>query len=147
MDVSSYEKCAFCCCFFLLDISDCYRSPCENKGTCIDGVNSYTCACVPGFEGKNCTIGKLLRCRGANFRPIEHNKSRKKLHQQYTVSSVTIFINILLIHQPMGMFSRSNRAHLLSKEHRKSVCFLVFHQILMTVIPARVKTTVLVLTE
>ena len=47
----------------------------------------------------------------------------------------------------MGMFSRSNRAHLLWKEHRKSVCFLVFHQILMTVIPARVKTTVLVLTE
>ena len=147
MNVSSYEKCAFCCCFFLLDINDCYRSPCENKGTCIDGVNSYTCACVPGFEGKNCTIGKLLRYRGANFRPIEHNKSRKKLHQQYTVSSVTIFINILLIHQPMGMFSRSNRAHLLSKEHRQSVCFLVFHQILMTVIPARVKTTVLVLTE
>ena len=47
----------------------------------------------------------------------------------------------------MGMFSRSNRAHLLSKMHHKSVCFLVFHQILMTVIPARVKTTVLVLTE
>ena len=81
MDVSSYEKYTFCCCFFLLDINDCYRSPCENKGTCIDGVNSYTCACVPGFEGKNCTIGKLLRCRGANFRPIEHSKSRKKLHQ------------------------------------------------------------------
>jgi len=67
--------------FFLLDINDCYPSPCEKKGTCIDGVNSYTCACVPGFEGKNCTNGKLLRCRGANFRPIEHSKSRKKLHQ------------------------------------------------------------------
>ena len=74
MEVSSYEKCAFCCCFFLLDINDCYPSPCKNKGTCIDGVNSYTCACVPGFEGKNCTIGKLLRCRGTNFRPIEHVK-------------------------------------------------------------------------
>ena len=71
MVVCSYEKCAFCCCFLLLDINDCYPSPCENKGTCIDGVNSYACACVPGFEGKNCTIGKFLRCRGAYFRPIE----------------------------------------------------------------------------
>ena len=47
----------------------------------------------------------------------------------------------------MGTFSRGKGAYLLSKEPSKNVCFLVFHQILMTVIPARVKTTVLVLTE
>ena len=48
--------------FFLIssDIDDCYPSPCKNNGTCIDGVNNYTCSCVPGFEGKNCTISKLL---------------------------------------------------------------------------------------
>ena len=23
-------------------------------------MNNYTCSCVPGFEGKNCTISKLL---------------------------------------------------------------------------------------
>ena len=42
------------------DIDDCYPSPCENNGTCIDHVSNYTCSCVPGFQGKNCSIGKLL---------------------------------------------------------------------------------------
>ena len=46
--------------FISSDIDDCYPSPCKNNGTCIDGVNNYTCSCVPGFEGKNCTISKLL---------------------------------------------------------------------------------------
>ena len=55
--VQSRNLCASC---ISLDIDDCYPSPCENNGTCIDGVNNYTCACVPGFEGKNCTISKLL---------------------------------------------------------------------------------------
>ena len=42
------------------DTDDCHPSPCENNGTCVDGVNNYTCTCVPGFEGKNCTISKLF---------------------------------------------------------------------------------------
>ena len=46
--------------FSASDIDDCYPSPCENNGTCIDGVTNYTCACVPGFEGKNCSIGKFF---------------------------------------------------------------------------------------
>ncbi len=30
--------------------------PCQNGGTCIDGVNSYTCECLSGFEGDDCEI-------------------------------------------------------------------------------------------
>ena len=45
---------------FLSDINECYPSPCKNNGTCVDGVNNYTCACVPGFEGKNCAISKFF---------------------------------------------------------------------------------------
>ncbi|KXJ18052.1 Fibropellin-1 [Exaiptasia diaphana] len=32
---------------------DCVPNPCTN-GKCIDGVNSYTCECIPGYAGKNC---------------------------------------------------------------------------------------------
>ena len=41
------------------DIDDCLSSPCYNGGTCVDGVNSYLCECLPGFNGTNCTQGKL----------------------------------------------------------------------------------------
>ena len=41
------------------DIDDCASDPCENNATCTDGVNNYTCACMAGYEGYNCSIGKL----------------------------------------------------------------------------------------
>lgn len=28
--------------------------PCQHGGICIDGLNSYTCNCMPGFTGTNC---------------------------------------------------------------------------------------------
>ena len=28
--------------------------PCQNSGTCTDGDNTYTCACVAGFTGTDC---------------------------------------------------------------------------------------------
>ncbi|XP_060564584.1 fibropellin-3-like [Ruditapes philippinarum] len=36
------------------DINDCYNNSCLNDGTCIDGVNNYTCICPEGFSGRNC---------------------------------------------------------------------------------------------
>ncbi|MFT3771512.1 MAG: calcium-binding EGF-like domain-containing protein [Minicystis sp.] len=38
------------------NIDDCASNPCQNGGTCTDGVNSYTCACPAGFTGTNCDI-------------------------------------------------------------------------------------------
>ena len=43
---------------YFLDIDDCSSSPCDNGGTCTDGVNSYLCECLPGFNGTNCTQGR-----------------------------------------------------------------------------------------
>ena len=37
-----------------VDIDECATSPCQNGGTCTDGVNSYTCACVAGYDGAEC---------------------------------------------------------------------------------------------
>ena len=41
----------------LLDIDDCSPNPCRNGGTCTDEVNNYTCSCVAGYTGYNCTKG------------------------------------------------------------------------------------------
>ncbi len=48
--------------YFLLDISDvdeCKSLPCKNNASCVDGVNTYTCECAPGFKGKDCGISTL----------------------------------------------------------------------------------------
>ena len=44
---------------FFPDIDDCKSSPCKNGGTCIDGVNSYSCKCPKKYAGKNCEKSKL----------------------------------------------------------------------------------------
>ena len=45
-------------CVFALDIDDCAADPCDNSGTCTDGVDSYVCACVAGYTGGDCETGK-----------------------------------------------------------------------------------------
>jgi len=37
-----------------LDIDDCVSNPCQNGGSCEDGINSYTCTCVAGYTGHDC---------------------------------------------------------------------------------------------
>ena len=44
-----------------LDMDECTSSPCQNGGTCHDGINSYTCDCVPGYGGNNCEISNDIR--------------------------------------------------------------------------------------
>ena len=40
----------------LLDIDDCKAGPCNNGGTCVDGIGSYSCLCPAGFAGNDCEI-------------------------------------------------------------------------------------------
>ncbi|GAB1604635.1 protein jagged-1b-like [Argonauta hians] len=37
------------------NINDCLPNPCQNNGTCKDGVQSYRCVCEPGWDGPTCT--------------------------------------------------------------------------------------------
>ena len=46
--------------FALLDIDECVSQPCQNNATCIDGINSYTCDCKPGYTGTLCEPGNHL---------------------------------------------------------------------------------------
>ena len=45
---------------FRLDIDDCQSNPCLNGGNCTDGLNNYTCSCLPGYTTRNCGIGIIM---------------------------------------------------------------------------------------
>ena len=37
-----------------VEIDECAPEPCQNGGTCTDGLGAFTCACAPGFSGDTC---------------------------------------------------------------------------------------------
>ena len=45
---------------FDLDIDDCQSNPCLNGGNCTDGLNNYTCSCLPGYTSRNCGTGIII---------------------------------------------------------------------------------------
>ena len=49
--------------FFLIsfkDVDDCVNHTCQNDGSCVDGVNNYSCNCSPEFTGDRCEIGRYF---------------------------------------------------------------------------------------
>ena len=44
----------------MTEIDECEPNPCENGGTCTDGINSYTCKCVDGYTGVDCATGMTI---------------------------------------------------------------------------------------
>ena len=49
------------------DEDNCALGPCENGGSCIDDVNSYTCNCITGFIGEHCETGETERSASTNL--------------------------------------------------------------------------------
>ena len=43
---------------FFLDINECDNNPCQNGGSCVDGIDSYACKCQTGFYGAQCQTSK-----------------------------------------------------------------------------------------
>ena len=61
----------------MIDIDDCKESPCNNGGTCLDGVASYTCACPLGFVGLDCERSEFDFVKLLLNRLGEYNTYRK----------------------------------------------------------------------
>ena len=49
----------------LKDIDDCVNHTCANGGSCVDGINNYSCNCIAGYTGPRCQTGRL-----ANSSPL-----------------------------------------------------------------------------
>ena len=45
------------------DVNECASSPCFNRGTCVDDINSYTCRCLPGFIDVHCETSWNCICK------------------------------------------------------------------------------------
>ena len=41
------------------EINECDSNPCQNGGTCGDGIASFSCSCPTGYEGDQCQMGKI----------------------------------------------------------------------------------------
>ena len=48
------------------ELNYCLPNPCQNGGNCTDGVKSYNCSCVKGFNGKNCENGQFIKGHKTN---------------------------------------------------------------------------------
>ena len=46
---------------FVVSVDECLSSPCQNGGTCVDGVGGYTCNCTLDYRETNCEVlGKTV---------------------------------------------------------------------------------------
>ena len=43
--------------FSILHINECSPNPCKNGGSCTDLVNGFSCSCVAGYNGDDCSNG------------------------------------------------------------------------------------------
>ena len=43
------------------DIDECESNPCQNNGTCTDGIASISCNCSEGWIGSLCGTGKCMK--------------------------------------------------------------------------------------
>ena len=65
--VQTAASISFICCSVLLenkfrrltftDINDCVNHTCQNGGSCVDGINNFTCNCLKGYTGSHCQTG------------------------------------------------------------------------------------------
>lgn len=72
--------------FVVVDIDYCINVTCKNGGSCVDGLNNYTCSCVDGFQGDHCETGNntttssLVIILGASWPPawqLEKNNNKE----------------------------------------------------------------------
>ena len=47
--------------FLPSEIVECASDPCQNGGTCFEGVDGYLCQCADGYEGIHCETGRFCK--------------------------------------------------------------------------------------
>ncbi|NXC65819.1 PGCA protein, partial [Anhinga anhinga] len=83
------------------DTDECHSSPCQNGATCVDGIDSFKCLCLPSYGGDLCEID-LENCeegwtkfQGHCYRHFEERETwmnaetRCRQHQAHLSSIIT----------------------------------------------------------
>ena len=68
---------------FITDINDCVNQSC-GTGSCVDGVNSYSCNCSLGFTGDHCETGRLVL--------VLFGRNIRKYHTYVVIVIVTVAV-------------------------------------------------------
>lgn len=75
-------------CFVSADVDECQSNPCLNGATCLDGVNSFTCLCLPSYAGHLCEKGQPRR----NNDKLLHSHRSVPLVKYINIELLTAFI-------------------------------------------------------
>lgn len=74
--------------WFLADTDECHSSPCLNGATCVDGIDSFKCLCLPSYGGDLCEIGtaysasaNLTNSLITSFQPYPQKAEPRCSHQ------------------------------------------------------------------
>lgn len=59
-----------------INIDDCAINPCHNGGTCVDGINSFTCLCPEGYNDATC-LSEVDEC---SSNPCIHGRCQDLLN-------------------------------------------------------------------
>lgn len=58
------------------NINDCEFLPCQNNGTCVDGINEFTCECSDFYEGKYCEVARVCsKCSSSGTQYCNHTSN------------------------------------------------------------------------
>ena len=113
------------------DIDECFSNPCQHNATCVDGINMYTCSCLPGYTGIICQTGRNL-----SFISIFRNKVNLNFFQ---VSSCKKYSTVIyIIFATAAVRCNSISKHTFPSFHDwplYETCFLLQTQIIVVAIP------------
>lgn len=44
----------------LTDFDDCDGNPCQNGGSCLDGIGTFSCTCAEDYTDETCSTSRLI---------------------------------------------------------------------------------------
>ena len=112
-----------------IDIDDCAGVTCENGGTCVDGVNTYTCECATGFDGQHCENSMYLAwhislCISRQYQFINFSDFGKMNIFQWSCWEAMCRLIICVAVFSSSMMHRTGQ----DRKWRTSVCLYYFDQ-------------------
>ena len=75
--------------FCFSDVNYCDPEPCENGATCTVEVDDYSCACMAGYEGKNCSQSMIHHFPSSSYHYRDNSYMSEKI---FTIQHLFVFV-------------------------------------------------------